>query len=57
MEDGTLQDQSTQRIEMREDDVHVLYLPFLVDAELFAIDLEFNIEIETRRHVGVPATP
>ena len=42
---------------MRGDDVHVLYLPFLVDAQLFAIDLEFSIEIETRRFLGAPGSP
>ena len=57
LNDGTLKDQSAQKIEMREDDVHVIYLPFTVDAERFVVDLEFSVEVETRRHVGVPATP
>ena len=57
LNDGTLMDQSAQEIEMREDDVHVIHLPFTVDAERFVVDLEFSIEVETRRHVGVPATP
>jgi hypothetical protein len=46
-----------ERIEAREGDVHALYLPFLVDGEPFAIDMEFSVAVETRRFFAAPATP
>jgi len=37
--------------------VHTFYLPFVVNDELFAVDLEFSIGIDTTRVMAAPATP
>ena len=46
-----------ERIEAGEDDIHALYIPFLVDGEKFAIDMEFSVTVETHRYFAAPATP
>ena len=54
---GTLVPASVKKIEARVDDVHRVYLPFLVDGEPFTIDVTFSVVIETRRVGAAPATP
>lgn len=54
---GTIVPASMERIEAGEDDVHALHLSFVVDGEPYAVDLEFEVEIETRRVLAAPATP
>ena len=54
---GTLADASVKKLKAKEDDVHTFYLPFVVNDELFAVDLEFSIGIDTTRVMAAPATP
>ncbi len=44
-------------VQRSEGDIHALYLSFLVDGQPCAIDLEFGVDLETRRVIAAPATP
>lgn len=54
---GTLNSTSAAKIKEQEGDVHTVYIPFLVDDDAFAVDLEFSVAIETRRVGGAVGSP
>jgi hypothetical protein len=54
---GSLVPAIAEKIAAREDDVHTVVLPFLVDGQPFTIDVTFRTLIETRRIARAPGMP
>jgi hypothetical protein len=54
---GKLIPATVTKIKAGEGNVHTLYIPFRVDGKAFAIDLEFEVSLDSDLAVGVPGMP
>jgi hypothetical protein len=54
---GNLIQATVEKIKEGEGDEHTLYIPFRVDGKAFAIDLEFEVSLDSHLDIGVPGMP